>query len=356
VTGHFLDDRQAMSQLDAHQTLASIEQIGSQIQAVWDSVETLQFTKEYQNVKQVVVAGMGGSILGTHLIQTVFKDQLNVPILIAPDYTVPTFVDQSTLVIGSSYSGNTEETLSAVKDAHQKGALISGITSGGKLSEWLVQNQLPHLKFEAEFNPSQCARMGLGYSIFGQVALFAKLGLIEVTKSDLQAILNQIVDDHLLMSAAIDKETNPAKLLAFTLTNRLPIILCAEHIESPAHIFSNQLNENAKTYAEYRVIPEMNHHLLEGLSHPKSAKDALFVVSLHSDLYHPQNQKRMKLTEELYEKNGVEVLKHKLSGKTKLTQSFETIVFAAYTAFYLSMIYDHDPIPNPNVDWLKSQL
>jgi glucose/mannose-6-phosphate isomerase len=299
---------------------------------------------------------MGGSVLGTHVIQTLFKDQIKLPITIAPDYEVPAFVNNQTLVIASSYSGTTEETLAATKDALAKGAKVMGITSGGALAQLLAEHQAPCLVFDPIHNPSNCARMGLGYSIFGQMALVAKAGHIELTQSHVDEILAVVAAAHLDQAITVSQEKNPAKILAFQLYQKIPVLTVAEHLEGIAHVFANQLNENAKTFSEYRVIPEMNHHLLEGLQFPDGLKSEALFVSIGSDLYHPSNTLRLQLTEELYEKNSLECVIHKMSAPSKIGQAFELLVLAAYTSFYLAMLYNQDPIPNPNVDWLKNSI
>src|SRR5258708_23764757 len=143
----FLDSRAEMQKLDAQNALGSIEMTGSQIQQVWKEAQEISFDNSYKQIKNVVVAGMGGSVLGTHVIQTVFKNELRIPVFIVPDYELPSFVNSDTLVIASSYSGSTEETLAAVENAVKKGAKIAGITSGGKLAEFLRNGHYPALIF-----------------------------------------------------------------------------------------------------------------------------------------------------------------------------------------------------------------
>jgi glucose/mannose-6-phosphate isomerase len=351
----FLDDRAAMEGLDSQHSLLTIEQLGSQVQQIWDLAQSVKFSSQAP-IKKVVVAGMGGSVLGTHVIQTLFADQLNVPITIAPDYTVPAYVDAETLVIGASYSGNTEETLAAVQDAHAKGAQLAGITTGGKLETFLKEKGAPVLVFEPTFNPSQIAKMGLGYSIFGQMALLAAAGIIKVTQQDMEDVLEAIASAHLQMSAQIPQQNNLAKVLAFQMTGRIPVVTTAEHLEGMAHVFANQLNENSKTFAEYRVIPELNHHLMEGLKFPPSNSSDLLFVILDSKLYNPRNRRRIEVFEEVLEQHDIEFVRHTLSGKTKIAQNFELLVMAAYASFYLAMIHNENPTPIPVVDWFKSQL
>lgn len=343
-------------ELDPQNILKSIEMLGDQVQDVWEAAQSVHFGADYQDITNVVVCGMGGSALGTHVIQTVFKDELKVPVIIAPDYTVPTFVNEKTLVIASSYSGTTEETLSAVADAKRKGAKIAGITSGGKLAEFLQHNNYPALVFKTTYNPSNSPRMALGYSVFGQIALFAQAGLLKIDQAQLQEVLETLAQVHLECSIHVDQETNPAKILAFHLLDRIPVITVSEHLEGVAHVFSNQLNENAKTYAEFRTIPEINHHLMEGLQFPSHNDQGLFFVTLHSKLYEASNQRRMDLTEEVLEQNNIEYLTHQLRSSTKLSQAFELLLFGSYTSVYLAFLNNQNPTPNPWVDWFKSEL
>ncbi|MBP9819536.1 SIS domain-containing protein [Candidatus Woesebacteria bacterium] len=351
-----LDNRNSLQLIDKSNVLGSIEQLGNQVQHIWDTARSLHVDTSYKSVRNVVVAGMGGSALGTHVIQTVFKEELHVPVLIESDYSLPRFVDEHTLVIASSYSGTTEETLAATKAALQKGAKVVGITTGGELATLLKQHDCPVLTFEPKFNPSNQPRMALGYSVFGQIALFAQLGLLHIPDDLYQSVLAAIAQVHLQASVHVPQEINPAKLLAFQMVNKLPVITVAEHLEGAAHVFSNQLNENAKSLSELRVIPEINHHLMEGLMFPETNPDALLFLTVHSNLYQANNSLRMTLTEEVLEQNRIECNSHTLENPTRIGQAFELITFGSYANFYLAMLYNQDPAPIPWVDWFKDQL
>jgi glucose/mannose-6-phosphate isomerase len=352
----FLDDRSQISTLDKSNALGSIEQLGDQVQHMWEMASTLEVDKSYSNVNNVVVAGMGGSALGTHVIQTVFREELKVPVLLAPDYTVPNFVNEHTLVIASSYSGTTEETLSATADAQKKGAKVAGITSGGKLATLLTQSNLPGLIFEPKYNPCNQPRMALGYSVFGQIALFARTGILSLSESEYQGVLKAIANAQLLYSVGVTQDVNLAKLLAFQTKSRIPVIMVAEHLEGVGHVAANQLNENAKNFAEYRVIPELNHHLMEGLQFPESNQDNLQFILVESELYSPNNRRRLELTAQVLEKHHLHVERVKLDSKTKLEQAFEFMVFSSYLNFNLAMLNNVDPSPIPWVDWFKAEL
>jgi len=198
--------------------------------------------------------------------------------------------------------------------------------------------------------------MALGYSLFGQVALLAQIGLLNVTDEDFNSVLEVIATVHLENSANVLQENNPAKLLAFDIITRLPVVTVSQHLEGAAHVFANQLNENAKTFSEYRVIPEMNHHLLEGLQFPESNPSTLLFITVHSDLYLKNNQDRLALSEELLEKHSLEYRQYTVKGKNALSQAFELVLFGGYVSFYLAMLYNQNPLVTPQVEWLKSEL
>ncbi|NCN06284.1 MAG: bifunctional phosphoglucose/phosphomannose isomerase [Candidatus Pacebacteria bacterium] len=351
-----LNSAEEMEILDKSNTKGSIEQFAQQAQHIWQQAQSLRISGEYKQVKNIVVGGMGGSALGTHVIQTVFKDEIKLPITIVPDYDLPAFVNEQTLFVASSYSGTTEETLASTKQALERGAKVTGITSGGELAKLLKANNAPALVFTPTYNPSGQPRMALGYSIFGQIALLSQLGVLNVTNKEVDAVLAAIADVHLRAGLAVAEKNNPAKLLAYQFSNRIPIITVAEHLEGVAHVFANQLNENAKTYSEFRVVPEINHHLLEGLQFPKNRDEVLFFFAVLSKLYQPSNRKRMKLTQEILQNNHIEYQTLELSGKTKLEQAFELLTFGAYVTYYLAMLHHLDPAPIPVVDWFKNKL
>ena len=351
-----LDNLAEMDKIDANHTRGSIEQIAQQVQHVWEQAQSLTISDEYKQVTNIVVGGMGGSALGTHVIQTVFKDELQLPVTIVPDYTLPASVNEKTLFIASSYSGSTEETLSSTKQALARGAKVAGITSGGELAKMLAAAGVPRLVFTPTYNPSGQPRMALGYSVFGQIALLSKLGVLEVTDKHVDAVLAAIASMHLKAGVAVSEAENPAKLLAYQIEQRIPILTVAEHLEGVAHVFANQLNENAKTYSEYRVVPEINHHLLEGLKYPVNRDDMLFFFTVLSKLYLPGNSKRMLLTQEVLQKNNIEFQTLELTSETKLEQAFELLTFGAYVTFYSAMLHGFDPAPIPVVDWFKEQL
>lgn len=353
---NILDSREDMKKLDTNNGLRSIEELSSQIKQAWEETRAISFPDSYKNVRNVVVAGMGGSAYGTHVIQTLFKDELKVPVFSIPDYTLPAWVNSDTLVVLSSYSGNTEETLAAGLDAQKKGALITGIASGGKLAEFLKANNYPGYIYQATYNPCNVPRYALGYSVFGQMALLERTGLLPLSQDDYEEVLSVIAEVQLTMSADISQDKNFAKLLAYECVQRLPVVVVAEHLEGAGHVVANAFNETAKTYSEYRVIPELNHHLMEGIGISGLDESFLLFLTVDSTLYHHSNRTRITLTEQVIEKNKREYKHLTLRSSTKIGQVFELLALGAYATYYLAMLNNENPTPNPWVDWFKEQL
>ncbi len=350
-----LDSRQKINELDKSNLILSVEALGDQIQDAWEATKSLVFPSDYANVKNVVVSGMGGSNLGSLVIKRLFKDELTLPIEIYPHYHLPGYVNSDTLVLLSSYSGTTEETLAAAEQAKTSGAKIAVITGGGELAEMAKANSWPMYLIDAKFNPSKQPRMAIGYAVFGQLSMFAKMGLINISESQVLELADNL--RQLAINLGPEKEHNPAKLLAFSAFDKHTIFVAAEHLIGAAHVINNQFNENAKTLTSEWHLPEFNHHYMEALSFPKLAKDTTIFFLFNSPLYHERVQKRVLLTKELIESKGYEVQLIQATAPSKLEQVFEIIQLGEFVAAYLPVLYGiADPGPVPNVDWFKAQM
>lgn len=350
-----LEDRTAIKKIDPDGALASAESMADQIRQVWEEQDQIDLSA-YKNISKIVVAGMGGSALGADFIKSLYKEELSVPMEICKDYSLPNYVDKNTLVILSSYSGSTEETLNCAKEAEQKGAMIAVVTSGSKLEQLAKEKNYPNYIINPQFNPSNQPRMATAYNIMAIVLMLKKLSLIKFGEEDLHQILDAINATAQRCLVEVPQDENQAKILAYMFVERRPILVGAEFLEGALHIANNQLNENAKIYADYKIIPEINHHLLEGLTFPKSNALNHFFVFFQSDLYRSEVQKRITLTRQAVEKAGIESIEIKLESETKLMQAFELITLGTFTNLYLSYLEGINPCPIPMVDWFKAQL
>lgn len=296
-------------------------------------------------IKNILVCGMGGSALGAHILQA--GESLRVPALINNGYTIPYWADESTLVILISYSGNTEEVLSCAKSAKDKKCKIIGITSGGKLGEWLGQNKCTSYIFDPQFNSTKQPRMGIGYMMLGMMAILDNLKLFNANYTD------DIVENAIAMLQKKSYEIqNQAKEFIKSLKGRMPVIFASNYLLGNAHIFANQLNETAKTFSCYFAIPEVNHHLLEGLKHPQIPSIAIFLGSNYSERIF----KRFEITKEILEEKNWKVLWYKPNQEEAFAQCLQILLFSSLVSAYLALEYSEDPLSIPTVDYFKKKL
>ena len=350
-----LDSRERIAQLDASNMLGSIEALGKQIEHAWNDLKKIEFTAK-TDIKNVVISGMGGSALGADVIQHLFKSELTVPLYINRNYTLPAFVNEHTLVVLSSYSGTTEEVISAAADAETKGAQIMIICAGGALQELAEQKGYTFYKIDPVHNPSKQPRMAIGYSVFGTIGLLEKAGLLSISDSDVSAVTATISKQVENCTVEVSGESNPAKTLAYLMIDRQPFIVVADFLEGAAHVSANQHNENGKAFVNYKVVPEINHHLMEGLQFPKSNASTHFFIFVTSVLYPPKISLRMKITQHIVEENTIETTAVPLQATSKLEQAFELITLFSFCSFYLAMLEGIDPSPIPFVSSFKEKL
>lgn len=351
-----LDNKSEVKKLDSKNMLGSIELFGKQIEQVWSVAKKLKIPAAYKKIENIVVVGMGGSALGAHVIKELFKKELTVPVEIINHYTIPAYVNKNTLVIASSYSGTTEEAISAAQEAKVRKAKLVIISAGGTLAFWAKKNKIPALVFPTEFNPSNSPRMGLGYSIFGQMAILSELKLLKIRSAEIDNIKKTIALYEKQFGVANPETHNLAKQFAKKLLNKTVWYVASEHLSGSAHIAANQMNENAKRFAGYFIIPELNHHLMEGMIYPEANRQELRFVLLESDLYDKRVQKRYVVTREVLTKNGINYLDYKCAEKKPLAQVCEVLMLSSYVSFYSAMLEGIDPTVIPFVDFFKAQL
>lgn len=324
--------------LDISDVYGSVKTLPDQCRHAWEEVEKITLPADYRDVNKIVMAGMGGSGLAARVVESL--NLLPHPLTRINDYNLPSWVDQQTLVICSSYSGNTEETVSNLTQALDKKAKVIVVAAAGKLLEISRDKNLPFYQIVPKFNPSNQPRMAIGYSIVGQLALLCRAGLLSLKKED---FVFTPVDE-------TEAENFSAKLV-----NKQIVFVTAGHLTGAFHVVKNQLNENAKTIGFREDLPELNHHLMEGLRFPESNKNLIFWFAL-SNLFSEKMKKRLKLTEEVVSKNGVATINHELQTTSQIAQVFELIQFGAMTIFHLTMRNGIDPAPIPWVDYFKQKL
>ena len=327
-----------------------------QLKQAWEEIETQILPESFKSVNNVVVSGMGGSALGARIIDSYIVDKIRLPIVIFTEYHLPNYVSSNSLVIAYSYSGNTEETINAAYEALKRNAKIFCITTGGRLGKLAQQEKIPAYIFNPINNPSGEPRMSLGYSIGSYFSLFHKLGFISIERETIDDAVNSMFEFLTEFHENVPNDSNLSFKYATFLHNYVPIIIASEHLYGISYAIKNQVNENSKTFSCLFDIPELNHHLLEGLKNPSKIKRVLKFLLFSSNLYSEKNQKRYKVTSEVIEKNGFEFLAYSPRSSTKLKQIFELLIFGSFMSLYLARLYGEDPLKIPWVDYFKEKL
>lgn len=342
-----------MKKLDSRDVFGSIGFIPKQAAQAWSEARRIKIPKNYSRVSRILVCGMGGSAIGPHAVRSIFYDKIDAPMQIINSYNLPAYVDENTLVLLSSYSGTTEEVISCAREARAKRAKIMVIAAGGVLAEMAKKYSWPMYEFTPKWNPCGQPRLGLGYAIFGTLALLSRAGLARVSESEGEAMIRALARQAKRFAA---NGTNPAKNLARQLKGKQVILIGSEFLEGNMHIAANQINETSKQFATYFLIPEINHHLLEGLSFPERPKRDMRFVFFESKKYHPQVQRRYALTRQIIERNKIKTLTYRFSETAKLAQASEALMLGAYLSFYLGIMNGKDPSDIPWVNFLKKKL
>jgi len=357
-----LDEAKKFSSRESQNVLESIYLLKEQCLDALESASSFSLEKSegsplgFKGIKNVVVAGMGGSALGAHIARSLLGDSLKSPIFIINNYELPGFVNEETLVILSSYSGGTEEVLACFKEAKIKKAKMAVLTLGGELLELARKNKVPACVYSAEFNPSGAPRMGLGFAVFGIIGILSKAGLVNFGKAETKKAVLALTKFSKEFGADISTSKNTVKKIALKLYDKTPVLVGSEFLIGNLHAMQNQIQETAKNLAVYFELPELNHHLMESLQNPKRIKKELFFLFFESNLYHKRNIKRYGITKDVVKMNGVDAVSYKLKSKNKISQGMEMLVFGSYLSFYLGALYGASPLKIQWVDYFKKRM
>ncbi|MFH0867942.1 MAG: bifunctional phosphoglucose/phosphomannose isomerase [Candidatus Woesearchaeota archaeon] len=286
-------------------------------------------------VSNIVVLGMGGSAIGGDLLK-IYLSEENIPVYVNRDYKVPNFVSEQSLVFAVSYSGNTEETLSALNDAKEKNAQIIAITSGGKLANECKKA----IKVPSGLQP----RAALGYLFFPMLGVLHNSNIIRVRNDD----LNEMMD----ILKKTDKFNDLAESLAKKLKEKIPVIYASDTLGAVAFRWKTQINENAKMPAFYNVFSEMNHNEIAGYK----GMDRKFVAVLIRDKYDNERiKKRMDICKDIMEVTA-NVEEVQTQGNSLLARMFSAIYLGDFVSYHLALWNRVDPSPVEVIEEMKRKL
>lgn len=341
---------EAIRAADPQDMLGRVKDLPKQVRDAWAITRAAKLPPQYGDVRNIVVAGMGGSAIGGDLASALLQEELKVPMQVHRDYGLPGFVGRDTLVIASSYSGNTEETLTGLEEAKRRGAKVLCLTTGGRVAELARANGWPLVTFTYAAQP----RAALGYSLGLVLGVLGRLGFIRDLGADVEAALAEVakLEERVHEGA----RTNDAKKLAIALAGRIPFVYGVGVMGVMARRVKGQFNENAKNWAAFDVMPELNHNAVVGFPEPPVAKEALAVLFLRSERDNPRHQVRWDVTRELLDRAGITHHTLRFTGASALSEVLQLTYFTDHVTFYAALLNRADPSPVTSIDHLKQRL
>jgi len=347
-----LDDYTRFPEVDKENMLAEIDGLPAQLQNAWELGQTFAMPAT-DRVQHVIIAGMGGSAIGADLLAAYAAPLASVPVTVWRDYDLPAWAHgDSVLLVASSHSGNTEETLSAFAAAYARGCRILAVTTGGKLAEQAQENGYTVWQF---VHPGQ-PRAAVGYSFGLLLALFARAGWLPDPESELRAAVAAMQAQQASLKAAMPTQDNPAKQWALRLEGKWPAVFGSGALAPVARRWKGQISEIAKALAQFEFLPEANHNTLAGLHFPQALIAQTVAVFLTGSREHPRNQLRARLTRDVFQEHGLEAAVVDALGESRLAQQWTTLHLGDYIAYYLAMRYDTDPTPVTAIEGFKAAL
>jgi glucose/mannose-6-phosphate isomerase len=319
-----------------------VEGFSAQLQEALDIAHKAVLTKK-NNIQNIIVTGLGGSGIGGTILSELIQDECSIPVLVNKDYFLPAYVNSNTLVIISSYSGNTEETVSAMKQAITKKAQVVCITSGGKIKELADQNNFDTIIIPGGKPPRSC----IGYSL---VQLLKVIEFNEFVKTNLLA---QVETSITLLIKENTSIKNEAMTIAKLLVDKLTVIYSLGTCEGVAVRFRQQINENSKMLCWHHTLPEMNHNELVGWT---TKNENIAVVTFKTSFDYERTIKRYEICKELFSKYSSSVTDITAKGNSKLEQYLYLINIGDWISCFIADIRNIDPIEVDVITNLKNEL
>lgn len=315
-----------------------------------NSVSASAFTRNFKNI---VVLGMGGSAIGGNLLSDYLADELSIPILVIRGYDIPKFVDEDSLVFAVSYSGNTEETFSALKKCLEVKARVIALTSGGKFAVLSQENNFPVIKVPAGIQP----RAAISYLFFPVLKALERLGLIKERSDEIEDTLNILQELSREYGAKSPRENNLAKKIALSLYQYLPLVYGSEGLlGAVAMRWKTQINENSKWPCFWNVFPELDHNEIVGYEIENNINRQVKIVYLQDKEGLLRVEQRRKITRKIIEDKVAEFIICPTKGKGKMARMFSLIYLGDLVSYYLAILNQIDPSPVACIEDLKKEL
>ncbi|RPJ63624.1 MAG: bifunctional phosphoglucose/phosphomannose isomerase [Dehalococcoidia bacterium] len=347
-----LDDRDIYINTDKSGMREHIHGLPAQCKKAWEKALSFSLPSGYSDIDKVVILGMGGSAIGGDLLRALTAPLTRPLVIVNREYDLPAWVDEKTLVIGASYSGNTEETLSSFAQALNSKCKKLVISTGGKLPSLAADKDVPVFTIDYVSSP----RAALGYGLLPLLAIMQSLGFIEGKSAEVEGMVTLLESLSGQWQEDIPLHMNKAKALASKMQDKVAVIYGAGFLTDVARRWKTQVNENSKAWAFFETFPELNHNAIVGYRYPSHLSRDIFVVLLRSTGLHPRTQIRYTVTGDFLEKNGIQFEYVDGEGSSLLAHMMGLVLLGDWASYYLSMLYGIDPTPVPVIDILKNRL
>ncbi len=349
-----LDYKITYKSLDPSNMGQRLESFPQQCVNAWKhSTQCFELPSGYKDVDDIVILGMGGSAIGAELLVDLATVEQTPPIRIHSNYGLPNHVTKNTLVIASSNSGRTAETLSGFNEAINIGAKVISITAGTEMAVQAENAGRPVLKVNYQGEP----RTALGYSFLAPLGIMVQLNLIRDVSPEINESVNEL-SKLVKTKVGMDvlRENNKSKQLAHLILSKLPVVYGGGIFSGVAHRWKTQLNENSKVWAQWEVLPEANHNSVVGYLMPQSVKELVSVLLLKPHNLSTEMAARYEVTRELMVNQVVENQTVEGYGASALSQILTASLVGDYTSYYLALLQGIDPSPIPPIDFIKDRL
>ncbi len=347
-----LDDELALRSMDPQDMLGWVERFAEQYADAWARADVISLPKDLGEKSKIVIVGMGGSAIGGDMLAALMAPEATVPVTVVRGYELPAWVDENTLVIASSYSGNTEETLTTFAEARRRNAALVALTTNGELASQAEAEGVPVVYFPGGGQP----RAALGYSLILLLGIVETLGYFRISpeaRAEAAQVIDQFAEAY---GVDVPEMENPAKQYARMVYGHIPFVMGAGHLIPVARRWKTQFNENSKVWAAYDEMPELDHNLIVGTRAPEGFSKHVLVISLESPSDHPRIQARWEITARIFAQAAIPHLRLHAPGDFPFTQMLALTYLGDWITVYLAFLNGQDPSEIDNINFLKNEL
>lgn len=336
--------------LDKSDMAGAITEFPNQIKESFSIMTTWKAQREYRNIENIMVLGMGGSAIGGDVAKVLAQNTNSVSIVINRSYNIPAWVGSNTLILASSYSGETEETLNAFAQCKERNCPMIVLSTGGAITDYAGKYDLDIIPIPSGYQP----RAALGYS-FSLILIL--LNQLDFVKDHIIEMLKGSIESLDLLSTEMNKEGNKALAIAENIHTTCPIIYGSEELTWVAALrFRGQLAENAKMLSFHNHFPEQNHNEIEGWTVNKDIMNRFSIIWLKDEDDHPGTQVRMQISSDLLKSNAGSQLEICQTGKNRVERLLKLIHFTDWISYYTALFNKVDPTPVSRIQELKIKI